>query len=189
MKHKKWLALFLAAALTVSTAMPAPMTVVASEQENEPVVTETVEEPEQKAETEEAAKTEEKTESEEVTTPEGKTEGEEVTTPEGKTEGEEVTTPEGKTEGEEVTTPEGKTEGEEVTTPEETTEEVSEEETVVKEEIEGQPAVQSLLPLEEKSAYVVLYNYSEEQQKAIPLSDVLNGLRDANNCFGWNGRH
>ena len=121
-----------------------------------------------------------KTESEEVTTPEGKTEGEEVTTPEGKTEGEEVTTPEGKTEGEEVTTPEGKTESEEVTTPEETTEEVSEEETVVKEEIEGQPAVQSLLPLEEKSAYVVLYNYSEEQQKAIPLSDVLNGLRDAN---------
>ena len=121
-----------------------------------------------------------KTEGEEVTTPEGKTEGEEVTTPEGKTEGEEVTTPEGKTEGEEVTTPEGKTEGEEVTTPEETTEEVSEEETVVKEEIEGQPAVQSLLPLEEKSAYVVLYNYSEEQQKAIPLSDVLNGLRDAN---------
>ena len=192
MKHKKWLALFLAAALTVSTAMPAPMTVVASEQENEPVVTESVEEPEQKAETEEAAKTEEKTESEEVTTlegktegeevttPEGKTEGEEVTTPEGKTEGEEVTTPEGKTEGEEVTTPEGKTEGEEVTTPEETTEEVSEEETVVKEEIEGQPAVQSLLPLEEKSVYAVLYNYSEEQQKAIPVSDILNSLRDEN---------
>ena len=208
MKHKKWLALFLAAALTVSTAMPTPMTVVASEQENKPVVTESVEEPEQKAETEEAAKTEEKTESEEVTTPEGKTEGEEVTTPEGKTEGEEVTTPEGKTESEEVTTPEGKTEGEEVTTPEgkteseeattpeekteseeaaapeETTEEVSgdvtDETVVVEDEIDGQPAVQSLLPLEEKDAYVILYNYSEEQQKAILLSDVLNGLRDEN---------
>ena len=227
MKHKKWLALFLAAALTVSTAMPAPMTVVASEQENEPVVTETVEEPEQKAETEEAAKTEEKTESEEVTTPEGKTEGEEVTTPEGKTEGEEVTTPEGKTEGEEVTTPEGKTEseevttpegktegeevttpegktegeevttpegktegeevttpegkteGEEVTAPEGTTEEVSEEETVVKEEIEGQPAVQSLLPLEEKDAYMILNNYTEDQVKAMPVSTMLGLLRDS----------
>ena len=215
MKHKKWLALFLAAALTVSTAMPAPMTVVASEQENEPVVTETVEEPEQKAETEEAAKTEEKTESEEVTTPEGKTEGEEMTTPEEKTEGEEVTTPEGKTEGEEVTTPEGKTEGEEVTTPEEktegeevttpegkteseevttpegktegeevttpeeTTEEVSEEETVVKEEIEGQPAVQSLLPLEEKDAYMILNNYTEDQVKAMPVSTMLGLLRDS----------
>ena len=195
MKHKKWLALFLAAALTVSTAMPAPMTVVASEQENEPVVTETVEEPEQKAETEEAAKTEEKTESEEVTTPEGKTEGEEVTTPEGKTEGEEVTTPEGKTEseevttpegkteGEEVTTPEGKTEGEEVTTPEETTEEVSgdvtDETVVVEDEIEGQPAVQSLLPLEEKDAYMILNNYTEDQVKAMPVSTMLGLLRDS----------
>ena len=114
-----------------------------------------------------------------MTTPEGKTEGEEVTTPEGKTEGEEVTTPEGKTEGEEVTTPEGKTEGEEVTTPEETTEEVSEEETVVKEEIEGQPAVQSLLPLEEKDAYMILNNYTEDQIKAMPVSTMLGLLRDS----------
>ena len=167
MKHKKWLALFLAAALTVSTAMPAPMTVVASEQENKPVVTESVEEPEQKAETEEAAKTEEKAENEEVTTPEGKTESEEVTTPEGKTESEEVTTPEEKTEGEEVTAPEG------------TTEEVSEEETVVKEEIEGQPAVQSLLPLEEKDAYMILNNYTEDQIKAMPVSTMLGLLRDS----------
>ena len=231
MKHKKWLALFLAAALTVSTAMPTPMTVVASEQENKPVVTESVEEPEQEAETEEAAETEEKAESEEVSTPEEKAEGEEVTAPEEKTEGEEVTVPEEKAEGEEVTEPEEKTEdkevtepeektegeevtaseektegeevaapeekteseesvpeekieGEEVTDSEETAEEVSEDATeetvVVEDEIEGQPAVQSLLPLEEKSAYAVLYNYSEEQQKAIPVSDILNSLRDEN---------
>ncbi len=170
MKHRKWLALFLAAALTVSAAMPTPMTVVASEQENKPVVTESVEELEQ--ETEEAAKVEEKAE------------GEEAITPEGKTEGKDVTTPEGKTEGEDVTTPEGKTEGEEVTDSEETVEEVSEDATeetvVVEDKIDGEPAVQSLLPLEEKDAYVILYNYSEEQQKAILLSDVLNGLRDEN---------
>ena len=71
-----------------------------------------------------------------------------------------------------------------MTAPEETTEEVSgettEETVVVEDEIDGEPAVQSLLPLEEKSAYAVLYNYSEEQQKAIPVRDILNSLRDEN---------
>ena len=230
MKHKKWLALFLATALTVSTAMPTPMTVVASEQENKPVVTESVEEPEQEAETEEATKTEEKEESEEAITPEEKTEGEEVITPEGKTEGEEVTAPEEKAEGEEVTAPEEKTEGEEVTTPEEKTEgeevtepeekaeseeattpeektegeeaapeekaegeevtdseeaaeevseDVTDETVIVEDEIEGQPAVQSLLPLEEKDAYMILNNYTEDQLKAMPVSTMLGLLRDS----------
>ena len=203
MKHRKWLALFLAAALTVSAAMPTPMTVVASEQMAKPIVTETLEETtpetkqeeatngentddsEEKLNSEEVTVPEEKTEGEEVTKPEEKIDDEEATEPEEKTGSEEVTEPEEKTESEEVTEPEEKTEDEEVTEPEEKSEseEVTEPEEKIEEEAtvpEDEPSVQSLLPLEEKSAYVVLYNYSEEQQKAIPLSDVLNGLRDEN---------
>lgn len=155
MKPKKWLALFLAAALTISAASPSSMTVMASEQTAESKEAESVEEPEEKAEAEEVTELEEQPEVEETAEPEEQ--------PEVK----------------ETTEPEEKTEGEEVTASEETTEEASENVTdIVEDEIEGQPAVQSLLPLEEKKVYLSLINYTESELQSMPMRTILGLLRN-----------
>lgn len=199
MKPKKWLALFLAAALIISAASPSSMTVMASEQTAESTEMESVEEPEQEAESAETAEPEEKEEVEEVTElekqpeveettePEGQPEVEETTEPEEQPEEEETTEPEEQPEEEEITESEEKTEVEEVIEPEETTEaeevtepeETTEEKVTVEDEIEGQPAVQSLLPLEERDAYIVLSDYTGDLS-AMPVSTWLSMLKDSN---------
>ena len=195
MKPKKWLALFLAAALTISAASPSSMTVMASEQTAESTEMESVEEPEQEVESAETAELEEKEEVEEVTELEKQPEVEETTEseeqleveetiepevkeatePEEQPEMEEAAEPEKQPEEEEITESEEKTEAEEVTEPEETTEE----NVTVEDEIEGQPAVQSLLPLEERDAYIVLSDYTGDLS-AMPVSTWISMLKDSN---------
>ena len=189
MKPKKWLALFLAAALTISAASPSSMTVMASEQTAESTEMESVEEPEQEAESAETAEPEEKEEAEEVTELEKQPEVEETTESEEQLEVEETTEPEGQPEVEETTEPEVEeiTESEETAEPEEKTdseeatepEEQTEEKVTVEDDIEGQPAVQSLLPLEERDAYIVLSDYTGDLA-AMPVSTWLSMLKDSN---------
>lgn len=192
MKPKKWLALFLAAALTISAASPSSMTVMASEQTAESTEMESVEEPEQEAESAETAEPEEKEEAEEVTELEKQPEVEETTESEEQLEVEETTEPEGQPEVEETTEPEGQPEVEEITESEETAEpeektdseeatepeETTEEKVTVEDEIEGQPAVQSLLPLEEKKVYLSLINYTESELQSMPIRTILGLLRN-----------
>ena len=186
MKPKKWLALFLAAALTISAASPSSMTVMASEQTAESKEAESVEEPEEKVEAEEVAELEEQPEVEETTEPEEQPKVKETTEPEEQPEVTETTEPEEQPEVEETAEPEEQPEVTETTEPEEKTEveevieseETTEENVTVEDEIEGQPAVQSLLPLEEKKVYLSLINYTESELQSMPIRTILGLLRN-----------
>ncbi len=197
-KCKKWLALLLAVALTLSVSVGPASVAVAAEVEEAAEIVSAAEEPaEEEAEEEPAEEEEAEPEEEAAEDAEDAEEAEAEAAEEAAEEDAEAEEAEADEEAEAETEAESSAEAaedepaaaddttDEAESDEDTSEELevvfedAEEETTEEDEADAEVSAQSLLPLEEKDVCLVLSGYSEDELAAMPVDTIVTSFLDS----------